>query len=81
MTAEIWHVLVCDVTRRQRNLEGGFREVRHASRPRRGTHVGQELDMVQRKQLDEFIERPRRVPDRQDDSCEGSTAGTSTRFT
>jgi hypothetical protein len=42
--------------------------VRHASRPRRRAHVDQQLDVIPREQLDEFIERSRRVPDRQDDS-------------
>src|SRR6266571_2653870 len=56
-------------------------ELRHAARPGRRAHVDEQLDMIEGEQLDELIERSCRVPDRQDDSCEGSTAGTRTRFT
>lgn len=81
MTAELRHVLVGDAAFRKRNPEGRFREVRHAARPGRRAHVDEQLDMIEGEQLDELIERSCRVPDRQDDSCEGSTAGTRTRFT
>jgi len=53
----------------------------HAPGRGHGAHVDEQLDVVLLEEGDELVERPGRVPDRQDYGvrCDGSTAGTSTR--
>jgi len=55
--------------------------MRHPPRRRHRAHVDQSLDLVELKELDQLVERPGGVADRQDDRSDGVTAGTRIRFT
>jgi hypothetical protein len=68
---------------RHRSLKRGFREVRHASRRGDGPHVDEQRHPVVAQQLDELVERPRRVSDCEDYFArwDGSIAGTTTCLT
>src|SRR5213594_4696583 len=81
--SELRHVLVGDPVGRQRLLQRGPGEVRHAPRRGHAADVDQQLDAVVSQQLDQLREAAGRVPDGQDGyglRWEGSIAATRIRF-